>query len=132
MGVNKDLAGQKTIQWAINKQQPYLDTIAQLNAAQKAGEATKNEAAKDAMSAISSAGTAFTNYDWGGKKKGGGDNFTGEHKSSYAKVFTDSREHDATKKVGHDGIADSLNPDAGRSDEEIIKMVYDYIKNRPQ
>lgn len=66
--VNKDLAGQKTIQWAINKQQPYLNTLKELSAAQKAGEATKNEAYGDALSAVSSFGTSMA----GGKGFGGG------------------------------------------------------------
>lgn len=74
MGVNKDLAGQKTIQWAINKQQPYLNTLKELSAAQKAGEATKNEAYGDALSAISSFGTSQAGGGgFGGKGgKGGG------------------------------------------------------------
>ena len=68
MGVNKDLAGQKTIQWAINKQQPYLNTLKELSAAQRAGEATKNEAYGDAMSSLTSFGTSMA----GGKGFGGG------------------------------------------------------------
>jgi hypothetical protein len=77
MGVNKDLAGQKTIQWAINKQQPYLNTLKELNAAQAAGEATKNQALSDAMSTVTSFGTSMAGGSGAGgfgsgKKTGGG------------------------------------------------------------
>lgn len=75
MGVNKDLASQKTIQWAINKQQPYLNTLKELSAAQAAGEATKQQAANDAMSTITSFGTSMA----GGSGAGG---FGGAKKSS--------------------------------------------------
>jgi len=60
MGVNKDLAGQKTIQWGLNVKQPHDNTLRELAAAQKAGEATKNEAYGDAMSSLSSFGTSMS------------------------------------------------------------------------
>lgn len=90
MGVNKDLAGQKTIQWAINKQQPYLNTLKQLNAAMKAGEATKNEAYSDAMSSISSFGTSMAGSG-GFSGKGTTGTTTGTNTgnvSTYAKMFS--------------------------------------------
>ncbi len=98
MGVNKDLAGQKTIQWAINKQQPYLNTLKELSAAQKAGEAQKNEAYSDAMSSISSFGTSMAGGSGGfGGGSGGGS------ASNYSRLFSSGsggrtarpeREHD--------------------------------------
>jgi hypothetical protein len=74
MNVNKDLAGQKTIQWAVNKREPYMNTLKELSAAQKAGEATKNEAYGDAMSSLSSFGTSMAGSGGFGGKKGGGAN----------------------------------------------------------
>lgn len=57
--VNKDLAGQKNIQWGLNVKQPHDNTLRELSAAQKAGEATKNEAYGDALSSLSSFGTSM-------------------------------------------------------------------------
>lgn len=61
MGVNKDLAGQKTIQWGLNVKQPHDNTLKELSGAQKAGEATKWEGVSDTLSSISSFGTAMSN-----------------------------------------------------------------------
>lgn len=74
MGVNKDLAGQKTTQWALNKYQPYLNNLRQLNDAQKAGEAIKASAYDDVRGAISSFGASAggSSMGGGGKKGGGG------------------------------------------------------------
>ena len=77
MNVNKDLAGQKTISWAINKQQPYLNTLKELSAAQKAGEATKNEAYGDAMSSLTSFGTSMAGGGGFGKGTGTGSSMGG-------------------------------------------------------
>lgn len=84
--VNKDLAGQKNIQWAINKQQPYLNTLKQLNAALKAGEATKNEAFSDALSSITSFGTSMLGKQSmsGGNKAG---RATGEASGVMGRLF---------------------------------------------
>jgi len=96
MGVNKDLAGQKTIQWAINKKQPYDSLVKELNAAQKAGEATKWEAANDAMSSISSFGTSMAGGGgFGGGKSGGGG------ASTYAKMFSNSAGRSGAGGSGH-------------------------------
>lgn len=78
MGVNKDLAGQKTTQWAINDYQPYLNKVKQLNAAQKAGEAIKASAYDDVMGSITSFGSSSIGGMGGagsmgaGKSSGGG------------------------------------------------------------
>lgn len=66
--VNKDLAGQKTIQWGLNVKQPHDNTLRELSAAQRAGEATKNEAYGDALSALSSFGTSMAGGGGFGKK----------------------------------------------------------------
>lgn len=112
MGVNKDLAGQKTIQWAINKQQPYLNTLKELSAAQKAGEATKNEAYGDAMSALSSFGTSMSGSggSFGGGSKGGG---TGGGDSTYAKMFSNSA---GTSGAGGSGHSTNFSTNNGMSD----------------
>lgn len=62
MGVNKDLAGQKTIQWAINKQQPYLSTLKELSAAKSEGEAMMNSGIGD----VANAGISYATGSYGG------------------------------------------------------------------
>ncbi len=59
--VNKDLAGQKTIQWANNIKGPHDNLIKQLNAAQVGGQATANEGLGDIISTASSYGTSRQN-----------------------------------------------------------------------
>lgn len=61
MNVNKDLAGQKTTQWAINKLQPYKNNLQQINAAQIAGEATKWEGVGDFLNTAVAYGTSREN-----------------------------------------------------------------------
>lgn len=67
MNVNKDLAGQKTIQWAVNKQSPYLNTLKQLNAEQFAGKEMANQGISDIASSV----TSFATSQAGGSGAGG-------------------------------------------------------------
>lgn len=101
MGVNKDLAGQKTIQWALNKKQPYENLVRELTAAQKAGEATKWEAANDAMSAISSFATSYSGGGGFGGGKGGGSGISGSGASTYAKMFSNNTGRSGAGGEGH-------------------------------
>lgn len=114
--VNKDLAGQKTIQWAINKQQPYLNTLKQLNAAMKAGEATKNEAYSDALSSISSFGTSMAGSGgFSGKKTTtAGTNNTG-NVSTYSKMFS-AGDTSSPKNNNNGAVADPFGESGGSDD----------------
>lgn len=113
--VNKDLAGQKTIQWSINKQQPYLSTLKELSAAQKAGEATKWEAANDAMSSISSFGTSMAGGKGFGNGKGSG--ATSSSVSGHSgNAATRSDMGSTFSRV----FADSSSPETRRSSSEEV------------
>lgn len=140
--VNKDLAGQKTIQWGINKQQPYLSTLKELSAAQKAGEATKWEAANDAMSSISSFGTSMAGKGGFGGGKGSGATVSGfgsghsgdvgtrssssSTDSTFSRLFTDtsSASRNNNEEQPHTNVPDPFgdNTSSGSEDEMYQKF----------
>ena len=59
--VNKDLAGQKTIQWSVNEYQPYQNKLKELTERINADKQNKNNAINSVIGGVSSAGTALTN-----------------------------------------------------------------------
>lgn len=141
MNVNKDLAGQKTISWAINKQQHYLNTLKELSAAQRAGEATKNEAYGDALSSLSSFGTSMAGSGgFGGKKTttpvsgyGGGqhssDVFGGDsHTDGFNFSSNDSTFSNRNNEPEQVHVADPFSNDA--DDYAAFQEYLDYKKNR--
>lgn len=122
--VNKDLAGQKTIQWSINKQQPYLNTLKELSAAQKAGEATKNEATNDAMSSLTSFATSMAGRgDFGRGTGSAGDVGGGEHGSSASAGEAGNRGASAGT------IGDSTSPYRKSNTEQAHTSIADPFSN---
>lgn len=63
MGANKDLAGQKTIQWHENEYQPWADKSSLLANQMKIGKQTQDAGWNSTISGISGALSAFTNDD---------------------------------------------------------------------
>jgi hypothetical protein len=59
--VNKDLAGQKNIQWSLNEDRPYQNKLKELTERINADKQNKNNAINSVIGGISSAGTALTN-----------------------------------------------------------------------
>jgi len=60
---NKDLAGQKNIQWSVNEYQPYQSKLKELTQRIAADKINKNNAINSVIGGVSSAGTAFSNQD---------------------------------------------------------------------
>jgi hypothetical protein len=65
--VNKDLAAQKNIQWAVNEYQPYQNKLKELTQRIAADKLNKNNALNDVISGIGMAGQAFSNDNMHGK-----------------------------------------------------------------
>lgn len=61
MNVNKDLAGQKNIQWSLNEDQPYQRKLKELTQRRAAAEQNQNTGLNTAISSISSWETANQN-----------------------------------------------------------------------
>lgn len=59
--VNKDLAGQKTIQWGVNEYQPYQNKLKELTQRIGADKLNKNNALNSAIGSVSAIGTGMTN-----------------------------------------------------------------------
>lgn len=61
MNVNKDLAGQKTMQWALNKYQPYQEKKKQLTEGIAADKLNAYGGANTAIGSVGAAGTSLEN-----------------------------------------------------------------------
>jgi hypothetical protein len=61
MTVNKDLAGQKTTQWAINEYQPYQNKLKEVTERIKAAKLNKSSAIQGAIGSLGATGTALSN-----------------------------------------------------------------------
>lgn len=132
--VNKDLAGQKTIQWAINKQQPYLNTLKQLTAAQKAGEAMKWEAANDAMSTVSSFGTSMaggSGFGGSGKKTtsttAGGNTVD---TSTFARMFSSNKSDSSAPSQNQNRVTDPFGDSSQGGDDELYQQFKIWLNER--
>lgn len=73
MGANKDLAGQKNIQYGINELQPYEQQLKNLNERKAADEQTKWGGINTAIGSLSAAGTSASNSDLYGRLFNGQD-----------------------------------------------------------
>lgn len=130
MGVNKDMAAQKNIQWGLNVKQPNDNLRRELSAAQKAGEAMKWEAASDAMSAVSSFGTSVSGSGGFGKnggfgngsgaKKAGSDSSAGAG-GGYGYKLSDSSDY--TKMFSNKSVAPTphTNDPFGNDETDFAK-----------
>lgn len=109
MGVNKDLAGQKTIKWAIDKQQPYLNTLKQLSDEQFQGKAMANQGISDVAGAATSFATSYA----GGSGAGGFGKASGGSTASMGKVggggSSDSFNNSFSRVFANDNEANSVN-----------------------
>lgn len=63
MGANKDLAGQKTTQWAINEYQPYENKLKELTERKAAATANKYGGINTAIGSLGAYGTSRANQD---------------------------------------------------------------------
>jgi hypothetical protein len=63
MATNKDLAGQKTTQWAINEYQPYQNKLKEITERIKAAKLNKSNAIQTAIGGVTAAGSAVQNSD---------------------------------------------------------------------
>lgn len=61
--VNKDLAGQKTIQWGVNEYKPYQDKLSELTARRAADEKSAWNGVNGMIGGLTAAGTAGQNQD---------------------------------------------------------------------
>lgn len=61
MGANKDLAGQKTIQWGLNEKQPYENKVRQLSANISADKQNISGGADTAIGSLGALGTGLQN-----------------------------------------------------------------------
>lgn len=59
--VNKDLAGQKNIQWGVNEYQPYQSKLKELTQRIQADKINKNNDINSVIGGVSDAGTALSN-----------------------------------------------------------------------
>lgn len=81
MNTNKDLAGQKTIQWSYNEELPYERKLKDITKRREAAEANKWAGLNLAIGATSALGTGMANQDV--NPIGGGD----AKSSAYNKLF---------------------------------------------
>lgn len=81
MNTNKDLAGQKTIQWSYNEELPYERKLKDITKRREAAEANKWAGLNLAIGSTSAAGTSMQNQDL--NPIGGGD----AKSSAYNKLF---------------------------------------------
>jgi hypothetical protein len=63
MNANKDVAGQKTMQWTINDYSPYQNKLKEITKRIEAAKINKNNAMNDMIGSIGAAGTAMQNKD---------------------------------------------------------------------
>lgn len=61
MNVNKDLAGQRTTQWAINEYQPYQNKLKETTQRIAAAKQNKSNAIQGAIGSLGATGTALSN-----------------------------------------------------------------------
>lgn len=69
MGVNKDMAGQKTTQWGVNEYQPYESKLAEIQGRKVASKTNFNNAVEEGIGSIDSVSTTIQNAV-GGRKNG--------------------------------------------------------------
>lgn len=63
MGTNKELAGQKTTQWALNEYQPYEQKLKELTERQAAAKQNQANGADETIGSIGALGTDLSNQD---------------------------------------------------------------------
>jgi hypothetical protein len=63
MNYNKELAGQKTMKWALDEYQPYQRKLKELTERMYAAKVNQNNALNTAIGAASATGTALSNAD---------------------------------------------------------------------
>lgn len=66
MGVNKDLAGQKTMKWALDEYQPYQNKLKEITQRRAAAERNKWEGIQTAIGSTGAFATSQQNNDLGG------------------------------------------------------------------
>lgn len=71
MGANKDLAGQKTMQWVLNKYEPYKDRAKAAADEIRAGQQNKQIAAQELVGTASSIATSMLGNDLNAGDRGG-------------------------------------------------------------
>lgn len=73
MKANSDLSDQKTIQFLVNKKQPYENLMAQLNQKQLAEQQNFNQGLSDTVGSLGAAATIYSNANLGKGGSGGDD-----------------------------------------------------------
>ena len=68
---NKDVAGQKTIQWGVNEYQPFESKLKELQDRRIAAQTNMNNAIDEGIGSASAIGTGLAGHNWGGGRDNG-------------------------------------------------------------
>jgi hypothetical protein len=128
---NKDLAGQKTIQWGVNEYQPYQAKLKELTQRIEADKINRNNALNGVINSIGAVGTAISNDDLISKLFGDGKGGVKD-----PDVVSGDYNYMGDENYSRPPVQQSMTMEQQRTDESIsddqLMRIYDMFKRANQ